>query len=397
MSDEIYGFYDTTILNAKKTASWNFLDINYTGFTYTFGTKDYDKDGSGLLYKDKQSIPTRLEEEFWQSQYDFCELSGGGLYIVNNIKRKLQDNRKKYADAKKTNDQWKFYLENICCERKVPSNFFALLTDAKKIYGGDGITFTNDSVGIYAYDWVEVEFWPKNSAEYILKEGQEIVKFINDESFPFVFVKPSGALEGHGVVQVQYDPKSIPDPDPTPAGPGADLYYTKDTRAYNLSELLNSTGLTGTIPPNIPASLTTAIKECQMFLASPGLSSPRDRTKTGCKTSYPDGFSMLPAGGFRFIGSCSDAREMDKTPLFFGKIVQMNVIPREIMQTIVKGEQGITGVTAFNSTKKDGNTIDGVVVKPTDNKEVNAFNASYLFLFDSVNAHDGLCDSTCAI
>jgi hypothetical protein len=129
-------------------------------------------------------------------------------------------------------------------------------------------------------------------------------------------------------------------------------------------------------------------------MMSPGLVTPFNRSvlDEGCKTSYPDGFGMLPAGGFRYLSVCDSVDEMKKDPLFFGKIVQMNVIPREIMQTMVKGEQGFSGSTATDAVTI---TIEGQdSITFTEQTKVNI---PYLFVFDSVNAHDGICDNSCPI
>jgi hypothetical protein len=399
ISEEIYGFYDRTTHNSYSSPWWEFLDSGTRGFTWSGFTASYDGGEVGLTYDFRNH--NRLEEEYWQSQYDFCELPGAGAYLIyNDIKWKLTDKREEYIQAKKHNEQWKFYLDNICCERKIPLNFFALLTDAKKIYGGDGVTFEKDPGGIYAYDWMEVEFWPRESAEAILQNGEEIIKFEGHESYPFVFVKPKGGLEGHGSINKKYKPKTDwKDAVPDVIQRKNEVYETKDTRAFNINEILNTVGIT--LNPfdiaNVDPTIENAINECKVLITNPGVSIPFDRTKENCKTSYPLGYSMMPVGSFRYLGDCASKEKQWN----FGRIVQMHVIPREIMQTIAKGEQGLTGITMYDSP--NGQNEQYTTVAPGSDKEIqmgkikNKKNIPYLFLFDVVNAHDGLCDNTCVI
>jgi len=401
ISDEIYGFYDSAQYNSKYSPWWSFLDKNNKGFTYkSVGTIDYNGDQQGLTYNFNKL--NRLEEEYWQSQFDFCELPGTALHVIyNKIKWPLEENRQKYVEAKKLNEKWKFYFDNICCERKVPLNFFALLTGADKIYGGlSGTSFQADPGGIYAYKWVEVEFWPREDVDAILKTGDEIIKFENQESYPFVFVKPKGALEGTIPLTRKYENKIKKYDIKGSESKAGQTYLTKDTRAYNINEILNCVGLTfpkGFDTSKIPTSVKTNLKDCKFFITNPGLAFPIDDTKTTCKTSYPKGFEMMPIGTFRFANECSDSQ---KWP--FGRIVQMHAIPREIMQTIAKGEQGLTGICSAGSggasitvTPMLGSSETTITLSKETKSESEK--AKYLFVFDVVNAHDGLCDNTCSV
>jgi len=401
ISEEIYGFYDRTTHNSDRSPWWEFLDIGTRGFTWDKDKykESYDGGVFGLTYDFHNH--NRMEEEYWQSQYDFSELPGAGAYLIyNDIKWKLTEAREKYIDAKKHNEKWNFYLNNICCERKIPLNFFALLTKADKIYGGDGITFDKDPGGIYSYNWIEVEFWPRESTEAILQNGEEIIKFDGHESYPFVFVKPKGALEGHGPLVKKYKPKT----DWTKADPPVidkkdELYETKDTRAYNINEVLNTVGIT--LSPNDIVNadpvILQSIDECKVLITNPGISVPFDRSKENCKTSYPLGYNMMPIGNFRYLGDCSKQEKKWN----FGRIVQMHVIPREIMQTMIKGEQGITGITLSDTINGDAEKYSKTAPGSDLEIELGVVNTKkeipYLFLFDVVNAHDGLCDNTCSI
>lgn len=456
-TDLNFGYYSKHTFNSDKNVWWEYLSTAPYGFTYN---GYYDNPGAGenttldLSGKIGYTI-VRREQEYWQSQFDFCELPGAPLYkILKTIKHRKMEDRKNYHEAKQAKEKWKVYKEKICCERKIPTNFFALLTKAEKIYGGDvdpsqmytsedratGKTFADDAGGIYAYDWVEVEFWPRSDVNSILENGEEIIKFENHELFPFVFVKPRGALEGHGIVEKTYKPVQRSDNDPNykrqlnneslnKKSLEGKKYLTKDTRAYNLNEILNTSGL-GLQSKESGSILKTILSKCKTLITNPGITIKLKGNDTDCLTSYPKQFSMMPVGHFRIISDC-----VNKEKWKFGRIVQMNVVPKEIMQTMTKWQDGITSDAAEYNGKSTNIQIDlgsentvtfepRTAIKETlkgKDKEQGSypglennpaypeqsykleeykrfFNQSpYLFVFDVENAHDGLCDGVCPV
>ena len=472
-TDLNFGFYDKATYNSSKKNIpwWEFVGDGAFGYTFNqkldnpvVGAKLYGGSiGATLIYKDTSNHNGRYENEFWQAQYDFSELPGAGLYVtLRNIKWKLNEKRKKYAEAKALKEKWRVYKEQICCERKIPTNFFALITKAEKIYGGGatGIQIDNpktfstqkDNGGFYAYDWVEVEFWPRSDVTAILQNGEEIIKFDGHEDYPFVFVKPRGALEGHGITQKIYKPTQRNSEDPSykrqPGGATGlnrsslegKKYWTKDSRAYNLNEILNTAGMTLNKKDSsnpVFNALKQSLKLCKTLIANPGVSSrpPNDTNDKGCVSSYPKAFSMMPVGQFRLITDCSQ-----KEVWRFGRIVQMSAIPKELMQTMTKYQEGkIVSVEGDGTTQQRTNSsrspqaaystvgeylvggsteiapisiehesrtsiserLKAKDVEQGEEKyklkaEQQFFNQSpYMFVFDVENAHDGLCDGTC--
>lgn len=373
ITDNNYGYYNTNPYNQKETPWWNFYE-DYSIYANTGVAKQQ---------------PDRLEKEFWQSQFDFCELPGDYLNIIY-FDIKWNEDRwqatRQYAYYKRLKAEWETYKNNICCERKQPETFFALLTKAQKIYGGNGETFsvyieserqskkvkmTDDAGGIWAYEWTEVEFWPRKEADKIpkTKTGQKwsdysIIEF-QDNSFPFVFLKPKGGMQGIG-----------------PKGAG----YV-DTRAYNLNEILNSR-----IPKEFEnVSLETGQKGFPYTLIiNPGITDTLGYTGSAAgKTeynSYPKNFRMMPVGKFRVLGSQCPPNSEDygiegvttgnKETYFYqgGRIVQMYRIPKETLTAI-------QGKTLTND----------IVSGPTDYEKVPRKGIENLYVFDVENAHDGLC------
>jgi hypothetical protein len=144
---------------------------------------------------------------------------------------------------------------------------------------------------------------------------------------------------------------------------------------------------------------------------------------------------MMPVGQFRLITDCSQ-----KEVWRFGRIVQMSAIPKELMQTMTKYQEGkIVSVEGDGTTQQRTNSsrspqaayltvgeylvggsteiapisiehesrtsiserLKAKDVEQGEEKyklkaEQQFFNQSpYMFVFDVENAHDGLCDGTC--
>jgi hypothetical protein len=339
ISDTSYG-YHSIAYNKQSTQWWNFYD-NYN---------EYSGDRSILIQ------PDRMETTYWKSQFDFCELPASWLArIYYDIKWPLVEARKQYAQAKRAKKEWDIFKKRACCVRDTPETFFAVLTGAQKIYGSDGSlttengdTIKNDAGGIWAYEWSEVEFWPRDLTEKILNNpAYQIIEF-EDNSFPFVFVKPKGAAQGIA-----------------PPEPNIDEF--PDTRAYNLNEILNSQVAEEF---EIPGYRTIAM--------NPGISTPLGLTAENKSdfSSYPANFSMMPVGKFRITTDVcpvpfKDTGEYAPTDAFYfgGRIVQMYRIPK----------QTLSGIKTIQNASSDIFTQKTSV--PTDN----------IYIFDTENAHDGLC------
>lgn len=394
----------------------------------------------------------RYEKEYWKSQYDLCELPGDALWLIYyKIKWDLNLilNRARYSYLKELKEKWKIYKERICCERKVPTTFYALITDAEKVYGGDskeifinktGPALAEDPTGIYAYNWTEIEFWPRSDVTSILATGDEIIKTADHGLFPFVFVKPRGALQGTGIIEKTYKPAQRNEKDPAYISSDSSStglnrkrnenkkYFTKDTRAFNINEILNTAGLSLQEQDRTALQeLATTVQTCQSLISNPGITSrfvPKTGTTTPCASSYPKDFSMMPVGKFKVLSPCGQHYVWK-----YGRIVQMYAIPKEMMATMSKYQDEIpssTGITFATElerspykTKESIKTIEimgnkdvkikerteihndlgreGVAGNPYTKYGINqTFNqAPYLFIFDVENAHDGLCDGTC--
>jgi len=390
--DNNYGYYSSPY-NTKNSPWWNFYNHMSDGYTGDrMKELELIQTEEDLLDTNKRfdfGEMSRLETEYWQSQFDFCELPGAVLRkIYKEIKWPLAQARRHYAKLKQAKNKWSTYKKNICCEREVPLNFFAILTNADKIHGATfSSSFARDSGGIYGYSWAEVEIWPKsylNSTD-IWHKAKKIIEF-EDQNFPFVFVMPSGGLLGGATKE--YELKST---DPLVRGIGADgrgiteikagKYFTPDTRAFNINELLNS------VAP-IAFEDGTAYKT---LLMSPGITDVLGTLTTNRNnyTNYPTETVMMPVGKFRIISStCPDfsksGTELPVTSLgqnsggfyYGGRIVQMHAIPKNILQS-------------FYETSPFGATAEEIYKKP----DLGITGLPYTFLFDVENAHDGLCNS----
>jgi len=376
LTDNLFGFYSTPYNSSYYNFNWwNYYNFNTDGFTGERIQRLESINTPEDLIQRKPEISeiSRLENEYWQSQFDFCELPGALLRIIyKEIKYPLIKARYDYSKLKNLKNSWIAYRKNVCCERAIPSNFFAILTEADKIHGSTGGVLENDSGGIYAYKWAEVEFWPKeqillnknNELQVeIWKKNKKIIEF-EDSNFPFVFVMPSYALVGTNSEKYTV-PKGITT---TVSG----VYNTPDNRAYNLNEILNSVAPTKFEDGHQTLLMNSGVTDI--------LGTIVDRKTV---TNYPSKTIMMPVGKFRIISeTCPDfsepgnkissAQENNNSGGFYfgGRIVQMTAIPKEILQSFVSFYPGTTaGITGMND---------------------------YLFVFDTINAHDGLCnDENC--
>jgi hypothetical protein len=298
---------------------------------------------------------SRIDTEYWQAQYDFCELPGAFLRtIYKDIKWALTDARTKYAEAKVTKTEWDVYRNTICCDSASSfqsSTFFAYLWASTLISG-------EAPGGVYEYNWKQVELWPRYEIENMTDTSYEIIK---SETTPFYFAFISSPKLASG-------------------------------QAYNLNELLNSyapsnfenaNGISGSVDdigePNLHKTLTIG----------PGISVPDDVMPADIKkyaTSYPADYKMRAIGSYRITNQFCDglmtedsassnqdginigntgAADRNNKNYYGGKVVQMRRVPASMMKDL------------------KGFTLG-------DNKQ-----SPYIYLFDSENAHDGMCNQGC--
>jgi hypothetical protein len=369
--DNIFGFYSPPY-NSNHISSWQIKTFNHTS-----------------------------EKEYWQAQFNFCELPGAILLVINGkdgIKEKAAVAGISFADLKNKKATWDVYRKKMCCERQVPSNFFAVLVGADKIHGstGTGVYSTEDPGGIWAYHWNEVELWPQektpegdNLLAEMLDTGHQIIEFDSTETdFPFVFVMPPAGLQGYPPEKYKQNVITSGGTDTLSTNRIEEVeIITKDNRAFNLNELLNSR-----IPVNFEAE-TPSVNDNSTILMNPGVSailtSTPDDPDVIKKSAYPAKTQMLPVGKFRVISkNCPNFLHdgevpdpLDKGFYYAGRIVQMSAVPKETIRTI-----NLYGV---NNAPSQG--FDPEKVKSDD---ILAVNRDYMFLFDVENAHDGFC-STC--
>jgi len=422
--DNIFGFYSPPY-NTNHVSSWQMKSFKHT-----------------------------TEKEYWQSQFNFCELPGAILLLIHG-KNGIKDTARKaaisYADLKNKKTTWDVYKKKMCCERSVPSNFFAVLVGAEKIHGstGSGAYSTQDPGGIWGYSWVEVEMWPqektkqrelelktttydqddegntvtdvttekqtiepKNNITEMLKLGYQIIKF--DESgtdFPFVFAVPPWALMGYAPQTYKKNVIIAGGGD----GPSKNKIKeveitTKNNRAFNLNEILNSR-----IPSEFEAGAVENNNNATIIM-NPGVSTiltnTPDDPNIAEKTAYPIKTQMLPVGKFRVISNkCPnfiDAGQFTSVAgngfYHAGRIVQMSAVPKETLQTIILNGVNDAAVRAYAAPESEKITEDlydvnedgsqggfiGTQEVPNPNYKP-AVDKDYMFLFDTENAHDGFC------
>jgi len=375
--DNVFGFYSPPYNNTKQTSNWQLKTFTHT-----------------------------TEKEYWQSQFDFCEAPGSVLMLVKDIKNQSSEYQKEYADLKNKKAMWDVYRKKMCCERSIPSNFFAVITGAEKIYGstGAGAFTSEDSGGIWSYSWVEVEIWPQekyinsesgssNKITQMLKGGNQIIEFETTGSdaseFPFIFVQSPWALRGEISKQ-----KTLNVIEGTTAGVNVIkevTINTKDNRAYNLNEILNSR-----IPNNFESGTDKTI------IMNPGISNILADINTNPElttyTKYPQKTQMLPVGKFRVISNkCPNFLNDGQLPetttdngfYYAGRVVQMSAVPKESIQTIILPA---VNDMPFNNFPDQNNPDDPNARTDPDDVKL-PIKRDYLFLFDTENAHDGFCDT----
>lgn len=427
MVDSIYGYYNTGSFNTVNSNWWDLWDPSQNGFT---GEKNFANNinlsrigfDKRKMFLDDPSLlkPDRLSNTLWQAQYDLMELPITKLKtIMSDIKWPLTFNRFKYSEAKKTKIKWDIWKQKICCERRVPSTFFAIITDATKIFGptgpDSGIPCENggdyfDNASVWAYNWTEVEMWPREEIQAL--KGSTLMYFYffdkdnvkNDPSlkysrgtientnhkFPFVFVVPPGGLTGT-VTRSRITDSRV----------NSTVEWTKDTRAFNIRELLNSNFYGKTSEEEFAATmLGTAVSAF-------GDLSTSDRTTI---TNYPEHYSMLPVGKFLLAKPQTSNIDFHSPYIKFGKenILSNGELPNSSTDFYFHG--ALVQMYAIPASNISGMTLSGVIgnvqrieeaydsrknsitkTQINTNERIKYFKNDYLFVFDAPNNHAGIC------
>lgn len=269
ISDSNYGYYQEAY-GQKELPWWNYWDAAYKYY-------------SGELIGGITSEVERIEGNYWQAQFDFCELPASCLKkIYEEIKWPLTKDRLYYSYLKRSDVKWKFYRNTILGERNLPSSFFAILTDARKIY-------SNKFGGIYRYFFQEIEFWPKGAAPpYVNIAGALPVQAAQDHlgrDYPFTIVTAPWGLQGV---------------------------------AYNLNELLNGT---------LPSKYEKGADEEQTALIGPGLSVKVD--PGGVSPDTPFSNYRMQAVGEYFVKT-GDSTSIE----YVGRIVKIDVVNSGMLDLI---------------------------------------------------------------
>jgi len=291
ISDSQYGFYSNAY-NAKNLPWWNYYDFS-SPHGYLGDKMALPEASGGYNIHNKQDLfdkhpgskeVSRIDTEYWQAQFDFCELPGAFLRtIYKDIKWVLTKARTLYADAKAAKTLWDVYRNVICCDSasSLNSSFFAILTSAKEVTAGP-------PGGVYRYDWRQIELWPRSEVDKISDTSYEIIE---SKNIPYHFVFISSKK------------------------------HAKGSHAYNLNELLNS---------YIPTSKEKGNKTLTM---GPGISVPTNKMTSEVRsktTSYPKHFLMKPIGEYLI----PEKDNCDPSKYYSGQIVQLQAVSPDSMLNI---------------------------------------------------------------
>jgi hypothetical protein len=298
---------DVSIVYAPNRIS----DSNYGYFQEAYGQKDLPWwnywDSAYKYYAGEQiagvtSEIERIEANYWQAQFDFCELPASCLKkIYEEIKWPLSKDRLYYSYLKRADVKWKFYRNTILGERNLPTSFFALLTGAGKIY-------SNKFGGIYQYSFQEIEFWPRNpeTAPFINTSAAKVVQARPDylgRDYPFTIVKVPWGIEGV---------------------------------AYNINELLNCA---------LPTSAENGADGEQTALVGPGLAVKIDEDGVSPDTPFSN-LRMQAVGDY--LVKTGDGLE----PVYVGRIVKIDVVNSKMLDLIGSSinQCGIVSNSEYSNT-----------------------------------------------
>lgn len=258
ISDSNYGFFQEAY-GQKELPWWNYWDSAYKYY-------------AGVNLSGVTSEVERIESNYWQAQFDFCELPASCLKkIYEDIKWPKTKARARYAGIKRADTKWKFYRNTILGERNEPTSFYAMLTYAVPIYN-------NDFSGIYEYGFKEVEIWPTYLGGWVNLLTNNVVSAGADAA---------GRYYPFRVVTVPWGMRGI---------------------AYNLNEMTN-------------ANLPWATGDLQTSLVSPGLSAKIADGKGASDTPYAES-KMMAVGQFLD----KDAEGNAVGSVYVGRIVKIDVV-----------------------------------------------------------------------
>lgn len=264
ISDSYYGYFQDAYGQSNRPW-WNYWDASY---------KHFEGEKIGGITSEVE----RIEGNYWQAQFDFCELPATCLKkIYEKIKWPLSKNRTYYAYLKRQDTKWKFYRQSILGERNQPTSFYAILLRADKIYD-------NGAGGIYSYYFEEIEFWNKRDRGRGFRNQRAVQNVVADKDYPFSIVTVPWGIKG---------------------------------RAYNLNEFLNTT-----LPANKEEST-----DLQTSLVSPGASSQVSKSE-----GTIDGIVMQPVGQFRVKSGTEESPIRDE---YVGRVVKIDVISSKMVDLLI--------------------------------------------------------------
>jgi len=259
ITDSYYGYFQQAY-GQTNLPWWNYWDSSYKHF-------------EGEVIGGVTSEVERIEANYWQAQFDFCELPGSCLKkIYEKIKWPLSKARAYYSYLKRADVKWKFYRQSILGERNQPSSFYALLLDAQKIYD-------NGAGGIYRYYFEEIEFWNKRNPGKGLRNLRAVQTVVADENYPFTIVNVPWGIKGY---------------------------------SYNLNEFLNTT---------LPRSVEVD-DEAQTAILSPGAS-----TRVNKADGSADGIIMQPVGRVKITGTDLNA--------YVGRVVKIETVSSKMVDLLI--------------------------------------------------------------
>jgi hypothetical protein len=302
---EVYGYFENAYNSKNPHNKYDFLS---------------SRQGNGSLGK--------RNDIMWQSMSDQTNLK---LATIKTIQQDIigptRENYLEYIFKKNLKEKWNVYRHTICCDKiDEKRQFLAVIDDAKLIQ-------ENGKGGIYEYSWREVEMWPKQYINEGEEEGEVQAEIVSHPDAPItiaVVPESRGGLKG-----VMSDEENN---------------ITGKDGAYNINELLNH---------QVGDDVYTG----------PGINAAEIEESYPDGNDYPDGHQMMPVGGYWKIGDdpCLMREEGEMYGEFWKHIVEMNVIPADMLETI--------------SPIKPDPEEDMVDIETPDR----------IYFFDVQNAHDGLC------
>ena len=260
----------------------------------------------------------RSNNVMWQTMNDQTNLNISTLRTIQNqIIKPAKENYKEYLRLKNLKEKWNVYRHTICCDKQeIKTQFLAVIDNAKLIQD-------NDRGGIYEYSWREVEMWPTDAINGFTgdvgEDGEPVEpEILTKQEAPISIVVVPNGLQGV-------------------MGDGG------ENGAFNINELLNTA-------------------DGDNVFVGPGVN-----VADGENNDYPEAYQMMPVGGYFEVGQ-DPCNPEDNEVRFHKHIVQMNMIPSYVLETVVP-----------NSPE---NVEEGEEIEMPEE----------IYFFDVPNAHDGLCE-----